>query len=179
MRPTAHRTLRSLADEYGMREPPRMEVRSPRHRDLEEVIAIWHETRKETHTAIGIEMERGLTLADSRRIFLEHIAPHCRLWVAEKDGTLHGFMAIRGSYIDRMYVRPSVQRCGVGGALLEKARQLSPAGLELHTHQKNRRARNFYEKHGFCAVQFGVSPAPENEPDVQYEWIGIGSEHAV
>jgi ribosomal protein S18 acetylase RimI-like enzyme len=147
-----------------------MEVRPPRHRELEDVVAIWHETRKETHTSIGIEMEKSLTLDHSRRIFLEQIAPHCQLWVAEKDGAIHGFLAMRGSYIDRMYVRPSAQRSGVGGALLEKARELSPAGLELHTHQKNRRARSFYEKHGFRAVRFGLSPAPENEPDVEYQW---------
>ena len=153
-----------------MGEPHGMEVRPPRHRELEEVVAVWHETRKETHTSIGIEMEKALTLDDSRRIFLEHIAPHCQLWVAAKDGAIHGFLAMRGSYIDRMYVRPIAQRCGVGGALLEKARELSPAGLELHTHQKNRHARDFYEKHGFRAVRFGLSPAPENEPDVEYRW---------
>jgi len=147
-----------------------MEVRLSRHRELEEVVAVWHETRKETHTSIGIEMEKNLTLDDSRRIFLEHIAPHCQLWVAEKDGAIDGFLAMRGSYIDRMYVRPSAQRCGVGEALLEKAREVSPAGLELHTHQKNRHARDFYEKHGFRAVRFGLSPAPENEPDVEYRW---------
>ena len=26
------------------------------------------------------------------------------------------------------------------------------------------RARRFYERHGFAAVAFGVSPAPESEP---------------
>ena len=28
----------------------------------------------------------------------------------------------------------------------------------------------FYERRGFVATRFGVSPAPESEPDVQYEW---------
>ena len=69
-----------------------------------------------------------------------------------------------------MYVRPGAQRGGVGRALLAKARQLSPTGLELHTHQHNDRARRFYETHGFRAVAFGMSPAPENEPDVEYHW---------
>ena len=147
-----------------------MEVRSLREEDLEEVIGIWHDSRKATHTRIGIEMERGVTLEDSARIFREHIAPRCDIWVAQRGRELLGFLAISGSYIDRMYVRPGAQRGGVGAALLEKARELSPEGLELHTHQKNHPARDFYEKHGFRAIRFGLSPPPESEPDVEYGW---------
>ncbi len=147
-----------------------MKVRLLHDEDLDSVIAVWHETRKETHTSMSIETERGVTLDDSQRAFRECIAPHCQVWVAERRGEIVGFLAIRGSYIDRMYVKPSHQGRGVGTALLEKARQLSPVGLELHTHQANRRAHAFYEKHGFRAVKFGLSPPPENEPDVEYWW---------
>jgi ribosomal protein S18 acetylase RimI-like enzyme len=147
-----------------------MEVRPARDQDLEEVVSVWHETRKKTHTALGFRSERGVTLDDSRRIFRESIAPSCQIWVAERRGEVVGFMAIRGSYIDRMYVRPDDQRGGVGTALLEKARELSPDDLALHTHRANRSARAFYEKHGFRPVRFGVSPPPESEPDVEYRW---------
>ena len=30
-------------------------------------------------------------------------------------------------------------------------------------------SRAFYEKHGFRAVRFVVSPPPESEPDVEYQ----------
>ena len=118
-----------------------MHVRLLRDEDLDETIAVWHETRKKTHTSIGVEAERGLTLDDSQRIFRENIAPRCQLWVAEKGGQVVGFLAILNSYVDRMYVKPGDQGCGVGTALLEMARKLSPEGLELHTHRENRRAR--------------------------------------
>ena len=147
-----------------------MKVRLLQDEDLEETIAVWHQTRKATHTSMNIETERGLTLEDSQRIFRENIAPRYQLWVAEKGGRVVGFLAILNSYVDRMYVKPGDQGCGVGTALLEMARKLSPEGLELHTHRENRRARAFYEKHGFRAVRFGVSPPPENEPDVEYHW---------
>jgi ribosomal protein S18 acetylase RimI-like enzyme len=58
----------------------------------------------------------------------------------------------------------------VGTALLDKAKELTPAGLTLFTHQRNARARTFYERRGFRAVAFGVSPPPESEPDVKYAW---------
>ena len=33
------------------------------------------------------------------------------MWVAEEAGRLVGFMAMRESYIDRLYVLPAAQRC--------------------------------------------------------------------
>ncbi len=159
----------ALAGELYLRQPLGMEVRLLRDEEIGEVAAVWHDARKEVHTSIGIA-EPGLTLGESQRIFRERIASRCRIFVAKRGESVVGFLAIRGSYIDRMYVRPCAQRGGVGTALLERARAFSPTGLELHTHEANRRARNFYEKHGFLAVRFGVSPPPENEPDVEYWW---------
>lgn len=136
--------------------------------ELERVIALWHETCAATYDFI--EIERGRSFDERRDFFLERIAPVCELWVAVEGDALHGYMALRGSYVDRLYVRPDAQRSGAGSALLSKARELSPVGLELHTHQKNTRARAFYEKEGFEAVRFGLSPPPESEPDVEYRW---------
>ena len=66
-----------------VRDTPIVHVRLLQEDDLEEVIAIWHESRKETHTAIGIAMERVMTLEESSRIFREAIAPRCEIWLAE------------------------------------------------------------------------------------------------
>lgn len=147
-----------------------VQVRRARDDELEAIADVWHASRKAAHTEMGITAERGVDLAESRRAFREVIAARDEIWVAEEAGEILGFLAQRGSYLDRMYVLPERQRRGVGEALLAQARALSPQGLELHTHQKNRKARAFYEKHGFEAVRFGVSPPPENEPDVEYAW---------
>ena len=149
-----------------------MEVRPVHPDELDAVAELWHTTRKATHTYM--EIRERLTLEASRSVFVEKIAPACSLWVASDGADLLGFLALRDSYLDRMYVRPNAQRKGVGTALLTKAKALSPRGLELHTHQKNERARGFYEKHGFHAVHFGMSPPPENEPDVEYHWRPAG-----
>ena len=81
-----------------------------------------------------------------------------------------GLLAWREGYVDQLFVEPSDQRTGVGLALLDKAKQLSPQRLELFTHQTNPRARAFYESQGFEATAFGTSPPPESEPDVTYVW---------
>lgn len=103
-------------------------------------------------------------------IFREHISSNCEIWVEESENVMRGFLAVNETFIDRLYVNPSSQRAGVGEALINHAKSLSPQGLELYTHQQNRRARSFYEKHGFVAVKFGLSPPPESVPDVEYHW---------
>jgi len=80
------------------------------------------------------------------------------------------FLALKGSYVDRLYVDPAEQRKGWGRDLIEHAKALHPDGLELHTHQENHGARAFYESQGFVAVKYGLSPAPELAPDVEYHW---------
>ena len=96
--------------------------------------------------------------------------------MAEEGGQVVAFLALRSSYIDRLYVDPAHQRKGWGTRLVEHARALSPRGLELHTHVENHGARALYEKHGFVAVRFGISPAPESAPDVEYHWRPRGSQ---
>jgi GNAT superfamily N-acetyltransferase len=119
-----------------------------------------------THTFLGSRRARWKTILNffKRSSFRVVISG----WLNKKGKC--GFLAIQGSYIDRLYVLPDVQRVGIGAALIKRAMELSPTGLELHTHQRNMAARSFYEKHGFVSVHFGVSPAPESEPDVEYHW---------
>lgn len=112
----------------------------------------------------------AMTVEQARGIFREHVAPGRDLYVIESDGAIAGYLAMAGSYVDRLYIDPACQGRGLGSALLAHARTLSPAGLELHTHVENRPARAFYEARGFSAVRFGISPPPESAPDVEYHW---------
>jgi ribosomal protein S18 acetylase RimI-like enzyme len=132
------------------------------------VVELWHVTKKVAYPYLSLEQER--TLEDDFEFFRQNLLPRCDIWVAELEGLVVGFLAVQASYVDRLYVLPSIQRMGVGSALIKHAMELSPTGLELHTHQRNLAARSFYEKHGFVAVRFGVSPSPEREPDVEYHW---------
>ena len=98
------------------------------------------------------------------------IRPRCNIWVGTRYEQVVAFLAMAGSYVDRMYVDPTEWRKGWGTRLVLFAKTLHPNGLELRTHQGNHAARQLYEKHGFRAVKFGLSPPPENAPDVEYHW---------
>jgi ribosomal protein S18 acetylase RimI-like enzyme len=143
-------------------------VRDWRADDFDAVVALWHRTARATYTFLPGESSR--TLDEAREYFRARIEPSNRLFVAELAGEPAGFLALRGGYVDRLYVDPVTQRRGVGRALMARAFALSPEGLERHTHVENRGARAFYEKLGFVAVAFGTSPPPECAPDVKYRW---------
>ncbi len=145
-----------------------MKIRPLTSKDVSETVALWYETLKGTYHFLASAQE--LTLDDAKRHFREAIEPGAALWVVVEGGEILGYLAQRGSYMDRLYVKMSAQRRGVGLALLRKAQELSPSGIELHTHQENVNARRFYEKHRFRAVKFGESPPPESAPDVEYHW---------
>ena len=145
-----------------------IQVRQIAEPDVTALVEVWNASKKDAYPFLSQEQSR--TVAEDLAFYRQHLAGRCRMWVAEDDGGILGFMALEGNYLDRLYVAPARQSRGVGAALLEKAKRLCPQGLRLHTHQKNHAARRFYEKHGFVAVKFGLSPAPENEPDVEYHW---------
>lgn len=149
-----------------------MQIRLMTSADVEAVVRVWHTAGLKAYHFIDLWQQ--LTLTEARHLFREHIATRCEVWVAATDAEIVGFLARRGTYIDRLYVSPDHQRAGVGTALLGRAVRCSPTGLELHTHQKNAPARAFYEKHGFVAVRYGISPPPECEPDVEYHWRPAG-----
>ncbi len=145
-----------------------LEIRPLVPGEIDAVVRLWNETKRDSYDFIP--QEQGRTLAEDGAFFRSNVVPRCAVWVAVTPGGPRGFLAIRGSYLDRLYVHPTAQRRGLGEALLRKAISLSPGGLELHTHQRNTRARAFYHKHGFHPVRYGVSPPPESEPDVELHW---------
>ena len=113
---------------------------------------------------------QAFTLEQAREVFDRVIRPNCAIWVATLDERVVAYLAMKGTYIDRLYVDPPEWRKGWGTRLVDFAKQVSPNGLELHTHQENVAARALYEHHGFKAVKFSVSPPPESAPDVKYHW---------
>jgi GNAT superfamily N-acetyltransferase len=136
--------------------------------DAEAVIALWRAAKAVAYPYLPTE--QGYTIEDDTRFFRERIEPNCDIWLAVAGDELLGYLALNSSYLDRLYIHPDHQRGGVGAALLEKAKELSPNGLKLHTHQQNISACSFYEKHGFKPASFGTSGPPESMPDVEYQW---------
>jgi GNAT superfamily N-acetyltransferase len=143
-------------------------IRPVEAHDESAVVGVWYRAGRSAYTFLPTW--QAFTLERAQEIFGSVIRPTSDIWVGTLDDEVVAYLAMKGSYVDRMYVDPIEWRKGWGTRLIALAKDLSPNGLELHTHQENRAARALYEKHGFLAVGFGVSPPPENAPDVEYHW---------
>lgn len=153
---------------YSKQASPERIIRPYQERDEAEVIGVWHRSGLAAYPYLPTW--QALTLETAAFVFRTIICPSTTIWVGELEGHVVAYMAMKGSYIDRLYIDPPEWRRGWGRRFIEFAKDHSPSGLELHTHQENRAARALYESEGFVAVRFGISPPPESAPDVEYHW---------
>lgn len=86
-----------------------------------------------------------------RERWRNELVPVARIVMAEQAGALVGFVTIDPTtrYLDQIVVAPEHWGGGAASALLDEAKRLSPAGVELLVNKDNARAIGFYEKHGF------------------------------
>jgi putative acetyltransferase len=143
-------------------------IRDYRSEDFDAVTILWRISREKSLPEF--QRTKGHFFYEDQHYFRDHILKENKIFVVESDGKPVAFMAMRDDFIDHLYVHPDYQQGGIGKALLDLARQHSPEHIWLYTLQVNTNARAFYEKNGFVAERFGLSPPPENEPDVEYHW---------
>jgi len=143
-------------------------VRPYKSDDESAVVRVWHRSGRDAYSYLPAW--QTLTLEKAHQVFREVILTNCQMWVGTQDNRIVAYLAMKNTYIDRLYVDPSQQNRGWGGRFIDFAKSVHPKGLELHTHQENHGACRLYERHGFVAVKFGLSPPPESAPDVEYHW---------
>ena len=137
-------------------------------KDFDAVTILWRIAREKSLPEF--QRLKGHFFYEDQEYFLNHVLEENKVFVVDREDRPVAFMAMREDFIDHLYVHPDYQKQGVGKLLLNYARQLSPDHIWLYTLQINRNARAFYEKNGFTAEKFGMSPPPESEPDVEYHW---------
>ncbi len=110
------------------------------------------------------------------RFFGDFVIPNHVVLVAELEEGVIGFIAVEGEWVEHLYVAPGHQGTGIGDALLRRAKELRPEGLMLWTFEGNHRARAFYERRGFVAIEFtDGSRNEERTHDVRYQWVPVNS----
>lgn len=100
----------------------------------------------------------------------EVMIPQSELWIAETHGVPVGFAALRGDWLDHLYVEPASQSLGIGEALIAKAKSRQ-GELHLWVFEQNTGARAFYARHGFALVETGDGSGNEERlPDMHLRW---------
>ena len=157
---------------------PRATVRPYRPEELDLVVDLWYDTWHATFP----DLRHHEPKEEWRRRFETEVAAEERVYVAEVDGRIAGFLAVKDrgggqGYLHEIFVVPEFQRRGIGTTLMALAKELAPAGLRLHTLQRNTQAAGFYERHGFTVVSTGVGRV--GLPNAQYAWTpGSGQQPA-
>jgi ribosomal protein S18 acetylase RimI-like enzyme len=93
------------------------------------------------------------------------LIPKGRIMLGLIDDEIAGVLVVSThehiTWIDQLYVHPNFVGQGLGAALLASVTSSDANSIRLYTFQQNVRARSFYERHGFVAIQF--SDGSENE----------------
>jgi GNAT superfamily N-acetyltransferase len=148
--------------------PVEFVIREYREADFDAVTILWRISREKSLP--DFQQEKGHFFYEDCDYFQNHVLKENRIWVVDVDNRPVAFMAMNKDFVDQLYIHPNYWRQGIGNALLNVAREQSPEHVWLYTLQINVNARAFYEKNGFVAEKFGISPPPESEPDVEYHW---------
>jgi GNAT superfamily N-acetyltransferase len=136
--------------------------------DFDAVTILWRISREKSLP--DFQQEKGHFFYEDRDYFRDHVMMENDIWVVDVNHRPVALMAMNDEFVDQLYIDPDYWRQGIGNGLIEFAKQQSPEHVWLYTLQVNVNARAFYEKNGFVAEKFGISPPPESEPDVEYHW---------
>jgi putative acetyltransferase len=125
-------------------------------RDEDAAIALWLRTWQAAYPALDF-VER---LDWWRARWRDELLPSAEVVIAEAEGDIVGFVTVDAKtlYLDQLVVAPECWRAGIGAALIEVAKRLSPAGLDLDVNTDNARAIGFYRRQGFSIGGAGVNP---------------------
>jgi putative acetyltransferase len=122
-------------------------------------------------TAAMPEIDFNARLDWWRDRWRSHLVPRNRIVMAEVAGSPVGFVVLDPAtgYLDQIVVDPGYWGSSVAGRLIETAKELSPAGVELDVNQSNLRAIRFYERCGFKRVRESSNPL-SGRPTYVYAW---------
>jgi putative acetyltransferase len=116
--------------------------------DEDAAIELWRRTWQQHYPQIDFNAR----VAWWRERWCNELVPLARIVLAERDGTLSGFVTVdpKTMYLDQIVVAPEHWGSAIALALLDEAKRISPRGLELLVNKDNARAIRFYEKHAFA-----------------------------
>jgi putative acetyltransferase len=135
--------------------------------DEAETFALWIETWQSAYPHLNFAARREAL----RERWHNEIAPLPVIVLAVADARIVGFFTLEPArnYIDQLAVAPQMWGTPVAAALMDEAKRLSPAMLELNVNQDNARALRFYAKHGFRKTRDDVNPR-SGAPIVWMRW---------
>ncbi len=132
-----------------------MRLRRYAARDEDTANALWLRTWQAAYPQIDFA-ER---LDWWRERWRNELVPACEITIAEADSEMIGFVTVdpKTRYLDQLVVAPARWRSGIGAALVNEAKRISPQALDLDVNIDNIRAIEFYRRQAFFITGAGVN----------------------
>jgi putative acetyltransferase len=130
--------------------------------DEDAAIELWRRTWQKTYP----EIDFTARVPWWRERWRTELVPTC-ITVAEVGGAaageaarMVGFVTVDPAigYLDQLVVAPEAWGSTLAHALIDAAKEIAPAGLELLVNEDNARAVRFYNKQGFTISGKDVNP---------------------
>jgi GNAT superfamily N-acetyltransferase len=141
-----------------------MKYRAAEPADFDAIARIWLESALASEGATP-------SLAELRSRVDAEIAAGWDVTVALDGREIVGFLALKPAIaaLDQIFILPEHQGRGIGGDLIERAKQAMPGGFTLRTASTNLKARRFYSGAGLSLLEEGLHPRTGN-PVCYYGW---------
>ena len=108
---------------------------------------------------------------EETRAFFSQVVMELEVIVAERNERVVGFAALRGPWLDHLYVHPSRFDSGTGSKLFAEVKKRRTDGFQFWVFQQNAGARRFYERLGCALARLtDGSGNEERVPDALYVW---------
>jgi putative acetyltransferase len=146
---------------------PTLKLRAYAATDEDAAIALWQRTWQQTYPNIDF----AARVEWWRERWRGELVPQAQIVIAEMDGVMEGFVTVdpKSGYLDQIVVAPEFWGSNVATMLLDEAKRLSSARLDLLVNKDNTRAIAFYEKHGFAMAGEDVNPV-SGRPVFRMRW---------
>ncbi|OLP62258.1 GNAT family N-acetyltransferase [Xaviernesmea oryzae] len=103
--------------------------------------------------------------------FRDVVFAECAVWVAEAQGNILGFCAVKPGWIEHLYLLPAHVGRGLGARLLDAA-GAGQDHLQLWVFLNNQSAMRFYARQGFRKIrETDGADSEERMPDALLEWV--------
>lgn len=138
---------------------------------LERVASIWLSGNEQAHAFLPAGFWRSLYPQVKEQL------AQAEIYVCEQKGTVCGFIGMRETRIEGLFVDAGCRGQGVGSALLADVKKRRDV-LRLQVYRQNVRALAFYRRFGFVVVEEHVDPM-SGEMEYVMEWRKNKSEKSI
>jgi putative acetyltransferase len=124
--------------------------------DEDAAIELWRRTWQEHYP----HLDFAARVDWWRERWRTELVPQAKIMIAEMEDVIEGFVTVdpKTGYLDQIVVAPEFWGSNVAAMLLDEAKRISPARIDLLVNKDNARAIAFYEKNGFVFAGDDVNP---------------------